>query len=81
MDDILQGIAAVARQFLGWTGELREEMRLVEDLQLDSIRLLTLATEVENHFRILLSSEDEAGILTVGDLVAAVRRKRAHGAG
>jgi acyl carrier protein len=77
MDDasILAGIAEVARQHLGWEGPLTAEMRLVEDLRLDSIRLLTLAAEVENRFRVLLGEEDEAAIETVADLVATVRRK------
>ena len=33
---IIDGIAEVARKNLGWSGELRPEMRLVEDLELDS---------------------------------------------
>lgn len=75
---ILQGIAEVARLHLGWEGpDLSPEMRLVEDLQLDSVRLLTLAAEVENRFRIFLDEADEAGIETVGDLVRIVRRKLA----
>jgi len=75
---ILAGIAAVAREHLGWEGPLTPEMRLVEDLRLDSIRLLTLAAEVENRFRVLLAEEDELGIETVGDLIAIVRRKLAR---
>ncbi|HXO21014.1 MAG TPA: phosphopantetheine-binding protein [Thermoanaerobaculia bacterium] len=74
---ILAGIAAVAREHLGWEGALAPEMRLVEDLRLDSIRLLTLAAEVENRFHVLLGEEDEAGIETVSDLVSVVRRKLA----
>lgn len=72
---ILEGIGEVARLHLGWEGILTPEMRLVEDLRLDSVRLLTLAAEVENRFRILLDETDEGGIQTVGDLVAVVRRK------
>ena len=72
--EILAGVAAVARQHLDWQGELRPELRLVEDLRLDSIKLLTLAVEVEDRFRVRLD-EDEAGIVTVGDLVAAIRRR------
>lgn len=72
---ILAGIGEVARAHLGWEGEVTPEMRLLEDLRLDSIRLLTLAAEVENRFRVILEEEDEAGIHTVGDLVEAVRRK------
>lgn len=77
MDDaaILAGITEVAHRHLGWEGPLTAEMRLVEDLRLDSIRLLTLAAEVENRFRVLLAEEEEAAIETVADLVAAVRRK------
>jgi acyl carrier protein len=78
-ETILNGIADVARVHLGWEGEVAPEMRLVEDLRLDSIRLLTLAAEVENRFRILLDELDEGTIETVGDLVAVVRRKLGGG--
>jgi acyl carrier protein len=50
-------------------------MRLIEDLRLDSVRLLTLAMEVENHFQVRLDELDEGAIETVGDLVATVRKK------
>ena len=72
---ILAGVAEVARDHLGWLGELSPEMRLVEDLRLDSVRLLTLAMEVENRFRIFLDELDEGSIETVGDLVAVVRKR------
>jgi acyl carrier protein len=78
-DEILAGVRAVAREHLGYSGELAPRMRLVEDLELDSIRLLTLAMEVENRFRVRLEEADEAAIETVGDLVSAVRRKLAGG--
>ena len=74
-EGILAGISEVARVHLGWEGILTPDLHLVEDLRLDSIRLLTLAAEVENRFRVLLDEADEAGIETVGDLMAVVRRK------
>ncbi len=70
---IIESITEVARLHLGWAGELRPEMYLVEDLDLDSIKRLTLALEVENHFRICL--DEEAAILTVGDLVEIIRER------
>jgi len=70
---IIDGIAEVARVHLGWMEELRPEMRLVEDLELDSLKSLTLALEVENHFRVCL--DEEAAILTVGDLVEIIRER------
>jgi acyl carrier protein len=75
-ETILQAISEVARLHLGWEGgDLSPEMRLVEDLRLDSVRLLTLAAEVENRFRIFLDEADEMAIETVADLVDIVRRK------
>jgi acyl carrier protein len=73
--EILAGVAAVARQHLGLDRELRPELRLVEDLRLDSLTLLTLAVEVEDRFRVRLDEEDESAIVTVGDLVAAIGRR------
>jgi len=79
-DEILRGVTEVARRHVGFEGRLEPEMDLVEDLALDSIRLLTLAVEVENRFRVCLDEEDEAAITTVGDLVAAVERELGDGA-
>ena len=75
--EILAGVAAVAREHLDFAGDLQPETRLVEELQLDSLKLLTLAVEVENRFRVRLDENDEAGIVTVADLVAAIRRQLA----
>lgn len=73
--EILDAIGWIAREHLGWAGPVSPEMRLIEDLKLDSVHLLTLAVHIENRFRIALDEEDEAGLETVGDLAAAVRRK------
>ena len=71
--EILQAIGDVARVHVGWEGVLEPEMRLVEDLELDSLKSLTLALEVENRFRIELDRVE--GIVTVGDLVEAIRER------
>ena len=62
---------------LGHRGPLRPELRLVEDLRLDSVGLLTLAVEVEDRFRVCLAPEEEAAIRTVGDLEGVLLRKLA----
>ena len=71
--EILDGVRRVAARHLDWEGELRPETRLVEDMELDSLKALTLAVEVENLFRVRLDPEVEATVATVGDLVAAIR--------
>jgi acyl carrier protein len=73
--EILAGVAEVARRHLGRSAPLDPGQRLVEDLGLDSLGLLTLAAEVENHFRVALEPEDEARIATVGDLVDVLAGK------
>jgi len=73
--EILAAVAEVAREHVGWRGTLCPELRLAEDLALDSLKTLTLAVEVENRFRICLDPDSEAQIVTVGDLVRTVGRK------
>lgn len=70
--EILAAIEEVARTHVGFAGTLQPELRLVEDLELDSLKALTLALEVENRFRICLDPEIEARVETVGELVGAV---------
>jgi acyl carrier protein len=77
---VLRELESIARSRLDWNGRLSPEMSLVEALDLDSLRLLTLVVEVEDRFRICLDEEDEAQIQTVGDLLEAIRRKRAGNA-
>ena len=74
-EEILQGIAEVAREHLNFQGELTLEQRLVEDLELDSIKLLTLSVEVENRFRVCLDPDLDSSLVTLGDLVEAIRRQ------
>jgi acyl carrier protein len=73
--EILAGVEEVARNQLGWKGSLRPEMLLAEDLELDSLKILTLAVEVENRFRVCLDPESEQQIKTIADLVAAIRER------
>ncbi|MEE8367110.1 MAG: acyl carrier protein [Thermoanaerobaculia bacterium] len=72
---ILRVLESVARNKLEWRGELQKDLRLVEDLQLDSLQLMVLVVEVENRFRIILNADEEAGIEKVGDLVRLIAAK------
>ncbi len=77
-EEILAAVAAVAREHLDLRGAITPEARLVEDLGCDSLKLLTLAAEVENRFRVVLEPADEARIVTIGDLVALLEEKLAQ---
>ena len=73
-DEILAAVTDVAREHLDFDGVLHPEQGLFEDLELDSIKALTLVVEVENRFRVALEPDAETEIVTVGDLVRVVRR-------
>jgi len=74
--EIIEQIEQVARRHVGFSGRLEPDMRLVEDLELDSIKMLTLAIEVENKFEVSLDPEQDHALVTVNDLVAAIRSRR-----
>ncbi len=70
---LLEGLTAVAREHLDFEGNLAADTKLVDTLQLDSIRLLTFVVETENHFQVMLEEGDEEGIETAGDLARLVK--------
>jgi acyl carrier protein len=74
-DEVLAGIEEVARTHLAWNGPLSRDMPLVETFGLDSVRQITLIIEIENRFRIRLDEQDEASLVTVGDLLDVIGRK------
>ena len=55
---ILLAIQRIAADQFDWQQPLDAKTRLIEDLRLDSLKLLALAVEVENQFRICLSESD-----------------------
>lgn len=77
--EILAGIREVVERHLELPEETRRRLdrstRLRDDLALDSLQMFTLAVEVENFFRVRLTPEDDAAIVTAGDLITAVRRR------
>ncbi len=66
---------------IGTLREVKTTDRLVQELGLDSMTLITLAVALEDHFRILLSDEAAMRIETVGELARCVaeRANAAHG--
>jgi acyl carrier protein len=75
-EQILEELGILVRRELDWEEDLRPDQRLVEDLGLDSLRLLTLAVAVENHFEFSLDPQDEANLSTVNDLLEVIERRR-----
>jgi len=80
-EQILDRIRRVARERLEVNMPFDLETNLLRDLQLDSLKQLSLVVELENAFEICFEPEDEAEIETVGNVVDLVQRRLAAGAG
>ena len=57
--------------------DLKPEARFAEDLGMDSVKLLTLATELENHYQMRLEEDVENPPQTVRELVSLVAQRLA----
>jgi len=75
--EILTELEQLGREHLEFDQALvlTPELRLVEDLGLDSLKRLTLVVEAENRFRVRLGFEEDQPIETVGELVGAIRKE------
>ena len=72
---ILEGVREVIRDHLQMPSPVGNETHLFRDLQLDSLKQLTLVVELENHFRVRLDAGDEEGVETIGDVVRLIDRR------
>ena len=55
--------------------EVHPDDRLVDDLGLDSLTLTSLAVELEDRYRVILSDEDTTRVRTVGELMRCVAER------
>lgn len=72
---ILEGVREVIRDHLQMQSPVGNETHLFHDLQLDSLKQLTLVVELENYFRVRLDAGDEEGLETIGDVVRLIDRR------
>lgn len=56
------------------------DARLVENLALESMGLMILLTELENHYRVRVDVQSETGLATVGDIARLIAERAGAGA-
>ncbi|MEW6283734.1 MAG: acyl carrier protein [Candidatus Eremiobacterota bacterium] len=72
-----EAIRDVLRRECGVSAEVHDDTRLVEDLGLDSVRLLTLAAELENRFQVVLGEDPNHPPRTLGEVAELLERRLA----
>ena len=77
--ETFDGVVAVLRSKLRVQAPLAPETNIVRDLRFDSVQLLTLVIELENHFRLCFEPGDEAGLATLGDITTRIAALQARG--
>ena len=81
MSTEFDAICTILRDHCGVEGDLRPESRLQEDLGLDSMGLLTLALETENHVDLCLEEPPDQPPQTIQAIMDLVvqRLEERHG--
>jgi acyl carrier protein len=75
-NSIQRQIVTILHQHCGVQHQpVASQARLQEDLGLDSMGLITLALEIENHWQLYLAEPPEAPPQTIGELVALVAQR------
>lgn len=67
--ELLAHVVKVLRGPCGVPYPIAESSRLAEDLHLDSVGMLSLAVNLENHYRVRLPDNPAEPPQTVGDVV------------
>ena len=73
-EKIIKGINHVFAEHLDMDFEIPLKANFITDLQLDSLKLLTLVVELENYFEICFEEGDEEGIETVDQLANLIEK-------
>ncbi len=68
-------IAGLAKIKMKHPAEIRKQLRLVEDLEIDSLDTLDLIFQLEEEFGIEIPQEDQLPFVTVEDVITYVEQK------
>jgi acyl carrier protein len=75
-DEIFEAVAqALVREFELEPAQLRLEVHLVDDLDLDSIDAIDLAVRLEEQLGVSFSEEDLKSVQTLGDVVDLIHER------
>lgn len=72
-DDVLEGVARIVAEQIGMQVDgIKESNALVEDLGCDSLDIVEISMELEEHFDISIPDEFDKKARTIGDVTDGV---------
>lgn len=72
-DEILAGLAEIVNEETGVeTSEVQKEKSFTDDLDVDSLSMMTIITLAEEKFEVRIPDEDAKSLSTVGDAVSYI---------
>jgi acyl carrier protein len=76
-EDIQAGLAEILEEVAGVApADATPEKSFTEDLDVDSLSMVEIATEVENKFGVAIPDDELANIKTVGDAITFITANR-----
>jgi acyl carrier protein len=73
--DILTGLAQIVNEIAGVpVGDISLEKSFINDLDVDSLSMVEIATAAEDSFGVRIPDEDLKDLRTVGDAVAYIEK-------
>ena len=76
-EDIQAGLAEILEEVAGVApADATPEKSFTEDLDVDSLSMVEIATEVENKFGVAIPDDELANIKTVGDAITYIQNNR-----
>jgi acyl carrier protein len=76
-EDIQAGLAEILEEVAGVApADATPEKSFTEDLDVDSLSMVEIATEVENKFGVAIPDDELANIKTVGDAINYITANR-----
>jgi len=76
-EEILSGLAEILEEVAGVTPEdAPPEKSFTEDLDVDSLSMVEIATAVEDKFGVAIPDDELANIRTVGDAVSFIEKNQ-----
>ena len=73
--DILDGLATIVNEIAGVpVGDVTPDKSFIDDLDVDSLSMVEIATAAEDHFGVRIPDDDLKDLRTVGDAVNYIEK-------